>query len=236
MRRWRSPTPPPFLTALVPFAAYELPPSICLRRAAVLRDPAGSGGPAAAPGYCRHGIAAGGARGVSGHHLQLVTAQGSARRCGATCGRRSRSKGGPHKAARPAKWLLPHAEERGFQLVNLLWRAIRSCSTWPPHAGHDAPGGGGLVVSTCRSSAGARRPKCDDTARGPPISSATRSPGAPAAPRGLPFGGGGRLRSEDVSRHAARLRWDSRVACALGDGSRGVTGSRRRLGHGADDR
>jgi hypothetical protein len=125
---------PPFLVSLVPFAAYE-PPPIYLgaqRGRFYVTRPDPSQPPEIAAeqrrGHCRHGIPAMVAHeAYPGHHLQLVTAQsldsevrrhlwtpimveGWALYCEQLVG-----EAGYYRTA----------EQRLFQMVNLLWRAIR---------------------------------------------------------------------------------------------------------------
>jgi hypothetical protein len=125
---------PSFLTSLVPFAAYQ-PPPIYLPaqrgRLYVTRpDPALPASAAARQrrGHCRHGIAAMVAHeAYPGHHLQLVTAQG----LGSAVRRHLRTPIMVEGWALYCEQLMGEAgyyrtpEQRLFQLVNLLWRAIR---------------------------------------------------------------------------------------------------------------
>jgi uncharacterized protein (DUF885 family) len=125
---------PAFLASLVPFAAYEPPPIFLgeqTGRFYVTRPDPSSSGEAmrrALRGHCIHAIPAMVAHeAYPGHHLQLTTAQGL-----------------PSEVRRhlwtPVMvegWALyceqlmeeagfyPDAESRIFQLVNLLWRAVR---------------------------------------------------------------------------------------------------------------
>ncbi len=125
---------PSFLTALVPFAAYE-PPPIYLgaprgRFYVTPPDPSLPDEAAAQQrrGHCRHAIAAMVVHeAYPGHHLQLVTAQGL----------RSEVRRHLWTPVMVEGWALyceqlagemgyyRTPEERLFQLVNLLWRAIR---------------------------------------------------------------------------------------------------------------
>ncbi|MGN6391538.1 MAG: DUF885 domain-containing protein [Gemmatimonadales bacterium] len=125
---------PPFLTSLVPFAAYE-PPPIYLgaprgRFYVTPPDPSLSAEVAQQQrrGHCRHAIAAMVAHeAYPGHHLQLVTAQGL----------RSEVRRHLWTPVMVEGWALYSEqlagetgfygtpEERVFHLVNLLWRAIR---------------------------------------------------------------------------------------------------------------
>ena len=125
---------PSFLASLVPFAAYE-PPPIYLNsqrgRFYVTRpDPSLPSDVAAQQrrGHCRHGIAAMVAHeAYPGHHLQLVTAQG----LGSEVRRHLWTPIMVEGWALYCEQLLGEAgyyrtpEQRLFQLVNLLWRAIR---------------------------------------------------------------------------------------------------------------
>lgn len=125
---------PSFLVALVPFAAYE-PPPIYLgaqRGRFYVTRPDSSLPPEATAaqrrGHCRHGIAAMVAHeAYPGHHLHLVTAQGL----------RSEVRRHLWTPIMVEGWALyceqlvgeagyyRTLEQRLFQLVNLLWRAIR---------------------------------------------------------------------------------------------------------------
>jgi len=120
---------PPFLTALVPFAAYE-PPPIYLppSRGRFYVTPPDPAVPQQRRGHCRHGIAAMVVHeAYPGHHLQLVTAQG----LGSEVRRHLWTPIMVEGWALYCEQLAGEAgyyrtpEERVFQLVNLLWRAIR---------------------------------------------------------------------------------------------------------------
>ena len=125
---------PSFLAALVPFAAYE-PPPIYLgaqRGRFYVTRPDPSLPPETAAqlrrGHCRHGIAAMVAHeAYPGHHLQLSTAQG----LGSEVRRHLWTPVMVEGWALYCEQLMGEAgyyrtaEERLFQLVNLLWRAIR---------------------------------------------------------------------------------------------------------------
>lgn len=125
---------PSFLASLVPFAAYE-PPPIYLGaqrgRFYVTRpDPSLPPDLVAQQrrGHCRHAIAAMvGHEAYPGHHLQLVTAQG----LGSEVRRHLWTPVMVEGWALYCEQLLGEAgyyrtpEQRIFQLVNLLWRAIR---------------------------------------------------------------------------------------------------------------
>lgn len=125
---------PSFLTSLVPFAAYE-PPPVYLEgaRGRFYVTPPDPSLPAEIAqqqrrGHCRHAIAAMVAHeAYPGHHLQLVTAQSL----------RSEVRRHLWTPVMVEGWALyceqlagetgfyRTPEERVFQLVNLLWRAIR---------------------------------------------------------------------------------------------------------------
>ena len=125
---------PPFLVSLVPFAAYE-PPPIYLgaqRGRFYVTRPDPSQPPEIAAeqrrGHCRHGIPAMVAHeAYPGHHLQLVTAQG----LGSEVRRHLWTPIMVEGWALYCEQLVGEAgyyrtpEQRLFQLVNLLWRAIR---------------------------------------------------------------------------------------------------------------
>ncbi len=125
---------PSFLAALVPFAAYE-PPPIYLGaqqgRFYVTRPDLSLPPETVAQqrrGHCRHGIAAMvGHEAYPGHHLQLVTAQG----LDSEVRRHLWTPVMVEGWALYCEQLLGEtgyyrtAEQRVFQLVNLLWRAIR---------------------------------------------------------------------------------------------------------------
>jgi hypothetical protein len=125
---------PSFLTTLVPFAAYE-PPPIYLgaqRGRFYVTPPDPSLPPEAAAqqrrGHCRHGIPAMAAHeAYPGHHLQLVTSQG----LGSEVRRHLWTPIMVEGWALYSEQLMGEvgyyrtAEQRLFQLVNLLWRAIR---------------------------------------------------------------------------------------------------------------
>jgi hypothetical protein len=125
---------PSFLAALVPFAAYE-PPPIYLgaqRGRFYVTRPDPSLPPEATVeqrrAHCRHGIAAMVAHeAYPGHHLQLVTAQG----LGSEVRRHLWTPIMVEGWALYCEQLVGEAgyyrtpEQRLFQLVNLLWRAIR---------------------------------------------------------------------------------------------------------------
>jgi len=125
---------PSFLAALVPFAAYE-PPPIYLpaqRGRFYVTPPDPSLPPEAAArqrrGHCRHGIPAMVAHeAYPGHHLQLVTAQ----ELGSEVRRHLWTPVMVEGWALYCEQLMQEAgyyrtpEQRLFQLVNLLWRAIR---------------------------------------------------------------------------------------------------------------
>jgi uncharacterized protein (DUF885 family) len=127
-------TTPTYLTALVPFAAYE-PPPVYLRqqtgRFYVTRpDPALSPEVFAQQrrGHCRHAIPVMVAHEVyPGHHLQLLTMEG----LGSEVRRHIWSPIMVEGWALYSEQLMgetgyyPADETRLFQLVNLLWRAIR---------------------------------------------------------------------------------------------------------------
>jgi uncharacterized protein (DUF885 family) len=120
---------PPFLTALVPFAAYEPPPIyLGAPRGRFYVTPPDPAVPQQRRGHCRHAIASMVAHeAYPGHHLQLVTAQGL----------RSEVRRHLWTPVMVEGWALyceqlageagyyRTPEERLFQLVNLLWRAIR---------------------------------------------------------------------------------------------------------------
>jgi hypothetical protein len=125
---------PSFLAALVPFAAYEPPPIyLGAPRGRFYVTPPDPSLPADAAaqqrrGHCRHGIAAMVAHeAYPGHHLQLVTAQG----LGSEVRRHLWTPVMVEGWALYCEQLAGEAgyyrtpEERVFQLVNLLWRAIR---------------------------------------------------------------------------------------------------------------
>ncbi|MGH7509399.1 MAG: DUF885 domain-containing protein [Gemmatimonadales bacterium] len=125
---------PAFLAALVPFAAYEPPPVYLPDRTGrfyVTRpDPALPPDAFAQQrrGHCVHGIPAMVAHeAYPGHHLQLVTAQG----LGSEVRRHVWSPVMVEGWALYSEQLLREAEyyrtdqARLFQLVNLLWRAVR---------------------------------------------------------------------------------------------------------------
>jgi len=125
---------PSFLASLVPFAAYEPPPIYLAsqRGRFYVTRPDASLSPEAAVqqrrGHCRHGIAAMvGHEAYPGHHLQLVTAQG----LGSEVRRHIWTPVMVEGWALYCEQLLGEAgyyrtvEQRLFQLVNLLWRAIR---------------------------------------------------------------------------------------------------------------
>ncbi|MDQ3136667.1 MAG: DUF885 domain-containing protein [Gemmatimonadota bacterium] len=125
---------PSFLAALVPFAAYE-PPPIYLRAQqgrfyVTLPDPSLPPDAAAQQrrGHCRHGIPAMvGHEAYPGHHLQLATSQG----LGSEVRRHLWTPIMVEGWALYCERLLDETgyyrtpEQRLFQLVNLLWRAIR---------------------------------------------------------------------------------------------------------------
>ena len=125
---------PSFLSSLVPFAAYE-PPPIYLgaqRGRFYVTAPDPSLPPDAAAlqrrGHCRHSIPAMVAHeAYPGHHLQLVTAQG----LGSEVRRHLWTPIMVEGWALYCEQLVGEAgyyrtpEQRVFQLVNLLWRAIR---------------------------------------------------------------------------------------------------------------
>ncbi|HET6578412.1 MAG TPA: DUF885 domain-containing protein [Gemmatimonadales bacterium] len=125
---------PSFLAALVPFAAYE-PPPIYLPaqrgRFYVTRPDPSLPAEAAAQqrrGHCRHGIPAMVVHeAYPGHHLQLVTAQ----ELGSEVRRHLWTPVMVEGWALYCEQLMEEAgyyrtpEQRLFQLVNLLWRAIR---------------------------------------------------------------------------------------------------------------
>jgi len=125
---------PSFLVSLVPFVAYQ-PPPIYLPaqrgRLYVTRPAPALRGDAAARqrrGHCRHGIAAMVAHeAYPGHHLHLVTAQG----LGSAVRRHLRTPIMVEGWALYCEELMGEVgyyrtpEQRLFQLVNLLWRAIR---------------------------------------------------------------------------------------------------------------
>jgi uncharacterized protein (DUF885 family) len=125
---------PSFLASLVPFAAYE-PPPIYLgsqRGRFYVTRPDPSLPPEVVAqqrrGHCRHGIAAMvGHEAYPGHHLQLVTAQGLSSEVRRHLWTPVMVEGW----ALYCEQLLGEAgyyrtsEQRLFQLVNLLWRAIR---------------------------------------------------------------------------------------------------------------
>jgi hypothetical protein len=125
---------PAFLTALIPFAAYE-PPPIYLpdRTGRFYVTPPDSGLPSEAfeqqrRGHCVHAIPAMVAHeAYPGHHLQLVTAQG----LGSEVRRHIWSPIMVEGWALYSEQLMREGgyyrteQERLFQLVNLLWRAVR---------------------------------------------------------------------------------------------------------------
>jgi len=125
---------PSFLTALVPFAAYEPPPIYLSAQQGrfYVTEPDPSLPPEAAArqrrGHCRHSIAAMVVHeAYPGHHLQLVTAQ----ELGSQVRRHLWTPLMVEGWALYCEQLMAEtgyyrtAEERVFQLVNLLWRAIR---------------------------------------------------------------------------------------------------------------
>jgi hypothetical protein len=125
---------PSFLVALVPFAAYE-PPPIYLgaprgRFYVTAPDPSLPAEAAAQQrrGHCRHGISAMVVHeAYPGHHLQLVTAQGLRSEVRRHLWTPVMVEGwalySEQLAGESGYYRTP--EERLFQLVNLLWRAIR---------------------------------------------------------------------------------------------------------------
>jgi hypothetical protein len=125
---------PAFLAALVPFAAYEPPPVYLADRTGRFYVTAPD--PSLPPeifaqqrrGHCRHGIPAMVAHeAYPGHHLQLVTAQG----LGSEVRRHIWSPVMVEGWALYSEQLVNEKgyyagdEARLFQLVNLLWRAVR---------------------------------------------------------------------------------------------------------------
>lgn len=125
---------PSFLTALVPFAAYEPPPIYLDAQQGrfYVTEPDPSLPPEAAArqrrGHCRHSIAAMVAHETyPGHHLQLVTAQ----ELGSEVRRHLWTPVMVEGWALYCEQLMAETgyyttpEQRLFQLVNLLWRAIR---------------------------------------------------------------------------------------------------------------
>jgi hypothetical protein len=125
---------PAFLAALVPFAAYEPPPIFLPQRTGrfyVTRPDLSLPPDAVAQqrrGHCRHSIPVMVAHEVyTGHHLHLVTSEG----LGSEVRRHIRSPIMVEGWALYSEQLMEEAgyyptdEIRLFQLVNLLWRAIR---------------------------------------------------------------------------------------------------------------
>jgi uncharacterized protein (DUF885 family) len=139
---------PPFLSALIPFAAYEPPPTLLPTRVGrfyVTEPPAELAPDARARllrDHCVHDLVWTVVHeGYPGHHLQLLTAQGLASEVrrhlwtpvfvegwalyGETLMAESGFARGP--------------EERLFQLVNLLWRAVRVVLDTALHTGDMTP-------------------------------------------------------------------------------------------------
>jgi hypothetical protein len=120
---------PSFLAALVPFAAYEPPPIyLGAPRGRFYVTPPDPAVPQQARGHCRHGIAAMVVHeAYPGHHLQLVTAQGLPSEVRRHLWTPIMVEGWAlyceQLAGEAGYYRTP--EERLFQLVNLLWRAIR---------------------------------------------------------------------------------------------------------------
>jgi uncharacterized protein (DUF885 family) len=127
-------TTPPFMLALVPFAAYEPPPVFLSHQTGrfYVTPPDPSLPPEALArqlrGHCRHAIPAMVAHvAYPGHHLQLVTAQG----LGSEVRRHVWTPVMVEGWALYCEQLMDESgyyvddEARLFQLVNLLWRAIR---------------------------------------------------------------------------------------------------------------
>jgi uncharacterized protein (DUF885 family) len=123
---------PSYLTPLVPFAAYEPPPIYLKQRTGrfyVTRpDPPASSGSSRARGHSRHGMPVMVAHEVyPGHHLQLLTMQG----LGSEVRRHIWAPIMIEGWALYCEQLMgetgfyPGDQVRLFQLVNLLWRAIR---------------------------------------------------------------------------------------------------------------
>ncbi len=125
---------PPFMLALVPFAAYEPPPIFLSHQTGrfYVTPPDPSLPPEALArqlrGHCRHAIPAMVAHeAYPGHHLQLVTAQG----LGSEVRRHVWTPVMVEGWALYCEQLMDESgyyaddEARLFQLVNLLWRAIR---------------------------------------------------------------------------------------------------------------
>ena len=125
---------PPFMLALVPFAAYEPPPIFLSHQTGrfYVTPPDPSLPPEALArqlrGHCRHAIPAMVAHeAYPGHHLQLVTAQG----LGSEVRRHVWTPVMVEGWALYCEQLMEESgyyaddEARLFQLVNLLWRAIR---------------------------------------------------------------------------------------------------------------
>ena len=125
---------PPFMLALVPFAAYEPPPIFLSHQTGrfYVTPPDLSLPPEALArqlrGHCRHAIPAMVAHeAYPGHHLQLVTAQG----LGSEVRRHVWTPVMVEGWALYCEQLMDESgyyvddEARLFQLVNLLWRAIR---------------------------------------------------------------------------------------------------------------
>lgn len=125
---------PAFLAALVPFAAYEPPPIYLQDRTGRFYVTAPD--PALPPeifaqqrrGHCRHGIPAMVAHeAYPGHHLQLVTAQGLSSEVRRHIWSPVMVEGWAlySEQLMNEKEYYAGEEARLFQLVNLLWRAVR---------------------------------------------------------------------------------------------------------------
>ena len=162
--RSRSSPTPRFLVSLVPFAAYEPPPIFLgaqtgqvLRHAARSVAAAGRRMAQQRRGHCRHAIPAMVAHeAYPGHHLQLVRAQELPSQV-------RRHLWTPVMVEGWALYCEQLMEESGyydtvearlFQLVNLLWRAVRVVLDVGLHTrGMTAAGGGASTWwPTCRSS------------------------------------------------------------------------------------
>ena len=169
-----------------------------------------------------------------GHHLQLPPPRGSAPRCGATSGVRSWWRAGRFTPS--SSWsetgFYAREQARLFQLVNLLWRAVRVVLDVGLHTrGHESGRGGGLHGRAPADRASERRGRGRGaTAPGRHTSCAMRSAGASFSASGTPIVSG---KAVAIQRAAVSRRSDGIWRAAsesgeLGHGARRVNGRNRR--------